>query len=277
MRLRQTFEFEHIHYLLIMDYSKFIEVNSLHDLSSSATIDAIKSQFSCHGIPEKKTDNGPQFSSREFSLFCEDYQIEHPTSSPHYPQSNGEAERGVQIVNRLWEKNPDKHLALLDYRTTPLASCGLSPAQLLMSRRPRNKLPTARELLKPRIQSPTEVNILLTKDKTKQQHYYNTKAVKDLPVLVPVDPVRMLPFPGSKLWLPTKVVDHHNSPRSYIVEYNGKKYRRNRKHLQHTEPENKILACQLPVMIYYQTNKNKCQTQTLLDHLNKLKCRPKIC
>ena len=67
MRLRQTFEFEHIHYLLIMDYySKFIEVNPLHDISSSATIDAIKSQFSCHGIPEKlKTDNGPQFSSRE--------------------------------------------------------------------------------------------------------------------------------------------------------------------------------------------------------------------
>ena len=75
------------------------------------------------------------------------------------------------------------------------------------------------------------MEILLTKDKTKQQHYYNTKAGKDLPVLVPGDPVRMLPFPGSKLWLPAKVVDHHNSPRSYIVEYNGKKYRRNRKHL----------------------------------------------
>ena len=94
------FELEHIHYLLTMAYYfKFIEVNPLHDLSGSATIDAIKSQFSCHGIPEKlKTDNGHQFSSREFSLFCEDYQIEHTTSSPHYPQSNGEAERGVQIV-----------------------------------------------------------------------------------------------------------------------------------------------------------------------------------
>ena len=135
------------------------------------------------------------------------------------------------IVKRLWEKSPDKHLALLDYRTTPLASCGVSPAQLLMSRRKRNKLPTARELLKPRTHCPTEVKRLLTKDKTKQQHYYNTKAGKDLPVLVPGDPVRMLPFPGFKLWLPANVVDHHNSPRSYIVEYNGKKYRRNRKHL----------------------------------------------
>ena len=81
------FEFEDIRYLLTMDYySKFIEVNPLHDLSSSATIDAIKSPFSCHGIPGKlKTDNGPQFSSREFSLFCEDYQIEHTMFSPHYP------------------------------------------------------------------------------------------------------------------------------------------------------------------------------------------------
>ena len=249
-------------------------------ISSSSTIDAIKSQFSCHDIPEKlKTDNGPQFSSREFSLFCENYQIEHTTSSPHYPQSNGEAERGVQIVKRLWDKSPEKHLALLDYRTTPVARCGLSPAQLLMSRRPRNKLPTARELLKPRIHSPTKVKTLLTKDKTKQQHYINKQTGKDLPVLVPGDSVRVLPFPGSKLWLPAKVVDHHNYPRSYIVEYNGK-------HTdvpeiiffcQHTEPENKNLACQLPVMIYYQPNKNKCHTQTLLDHLNKLKCRPKIC
>ncbi|XP_041355446.1 uncharacterized protein K02A2.6-like [Gigantopelta aegis] len=126
-------------------YSKFIEVDPLHDLSSSATVDAVKSQFSRHDIPEKlKTDNGPQFSSREFSMFCEDYQIEHTTSSPHYPQSNGEAVRGVKIVKRLWEKTPDKHLALLDSRTTLLASCDLSPAQLLMSRRPRNKVPTAR-------------------------------------------------------------------------------------------------------------------------------------
>ena len=95
MRLRQTFELEDIHYV-----DKFIEVNPLHDFSSSATIDAIKSQFSCHGIPEKlKTDNGPQFSSREFSLFCEDYQIEHTMSSP-----NGEAERGVQIVKDYGRK-----------------------------------------------------------------------------------------------------------------------------------------------------------------------------
>ena len=41
----------------------------------------------------------------------------------------------------------------------------------------------------------------------------------------------MCPLPRFKQWLPPNVVTHHNFPRSYVVEYNGKKYRRNRKHL----------------------------------------------
>ena len=55
----------------------------------------------------------------------------------------------VQTVKRLWRKCKDKHLVHLDYCITPLESCSLSPAQLLMSRRPRNLLPTSQELLQP--------------------------------------------------------------------------------------------------------------------------------
>jgi transposase InsO family protein len=95
-----------------------------------------------------RSDNGTQFASLEFALFCKDYQIDHYTSSP---QSNGAAERAAQIVKRLWRKCTDKHSALLDYRTTPLESCHLSPAQLCMSRRPRHKLPIARELRMPTV------------------------------------------------------------------------------------------------------------------------------
>ena len=128
------FEFEGHHYLLTVDYfSKYIEVDELtSETTSAATINILKSQFGRHGIPEKlRTDNGPQYSSREFDSFCSDYQIDHITSSPHHPQSNGETERAVQTVKRMWKKCNDKHLALLDCRTTPLASCDLSPAQLL--------------------------------------------------------------------------------------------------------------------------------------------------
>ena len=40
-------------------------------------------------------------------------------------------------------------MALLDYRTTPLPDIGLSPTQLLMGRRLRNKLAMMEGLLQP--------------------------------------------------------------------------------------------------------------------------------
>ena len=228
------FDWKRDTYLLTIDYySKFIEVDKLSDLSSSSTIESLKTQFSRHGIPEiLRTDNGPQFSSKEFHDFCVEYQIQLKTSSPHYPQSNGEAERAVQTVKNMWKKCKDKQLALLDYRTTPLKSCNLSPAQLLFGRRPRNKLPAARSLLQPKQYDPQEVKKRFSKDKATQEKYYNKKASTDLPVLQPGDPVRMSPLPGTNKWLPALVIEHHTSPRSYVVEYNGRKYRRNRKDLR---------------------------------------------
>jgi hypothetical protein len=42
-----------------------------------------------------------------------------------------------------------KQTALLNYRATPLVSCGMSPAELLQSRKLRTKVPIRKELLKP--------------------------------------------------------------------------------------------------------------------------------
>ena len=126
------FEFDGKQYILLVDYySKFIEVD---DMRSRTVIETLKAQFSRHGIPSLlQSDNGRQYSSEEFKDFCERYGIAHKTSSPH-THSNGEAEHAVQTVKRFWSKAADKHLALMDYRATPLESVGLSPAQLLMGR-----------------------------------------------------------------------------------------------------------------------------------------------
>ena len=77
------------------------------------------------------SDNGPQFSSVSFSTFAETYGFTHTTSSPRYPQSNGESERAVRTLKQLLSKIDDAQLALLTYRTTPLQS-GLSPSEMLM-------------------------------------------------------------------------------------------------------------------------------------------------
>ncbi len=169
------FEFKSKHYLLLVDYySKFIEVDELDNESSYCTIQTLKSQFCRHGILTTiRSDNGPQYNSREFADFCKAYGIQHKPSSPFHARSNGEAERAVQTVKRLWEKNDDKQLSLLDYRTTPLENLRLSPAQLLMGRRPRNLLPANKKLLEPTQHDMVEVRRYLQGEKNKQKFYYD--------------------------------------------------------------------------------------------------------
>lgn len=113
----------------------------------------LKFIFSRHGIPSVViTDNGPPFSSKELQVFMKEWDISLYTSSPYFPQSNGLVERTVSIVKNLFNKclesKTDPYIALLQYRNTPQES-GYSPAQLLMSRSLRTKLPVSDETLKP--------------------------------------------------------------------------------------------------------------------------------
>ena len=53
--------------------------------------------FASHGIPDIIiSDNGPQFSAATFRQFAVNYSFVNVTSSPRYPQSNGEAERTMK-------------------------------------------------------------------------------------------------------------------------------------------------------------------------------------
>ncbi|CAC5375189.1 unnamed protein product [Mytilus coruscus] len=138
-------------YILTVDYySKYIDVLPLTSTNTTAIVEALKSIFATHGIPTTlRSDNGLQFSSSEFKKFSKELGIDQQTSSPHFQSANGEAERSIQTVKNLRRKSDDKHLSLLDYRTTPLEGINLLPSQLVMSRRPRNTLPASKEVLKP--------------------------------------------------------------------------------------------------------------------------------
>jgi len=173
------------------------------------------------------SDNGPQFSSKEFANFAKDYDFTHTTTSPHFAQSNGQVERTVQTVKNLMSKSTDINKALLSYRSTPLDIVKQSPAQLLMGRRIKSTLPITAELLKP--QSQENVKEKLTERAQLQKKYFDRHASKELPVLQKGDDVKMK---HGKEWISAKVTDKHHSPRSYVVQtHDGRKYRRNRRQL----------------------------------------------
>ena len=153
-------------------FSDFIEASKLQDTTSTSVTQALKDHLSRHGIPDTVvSDNGSQFSSQELHEFSLSWELNHVTSSPHYPKSNGKAEWSVKIVKQLFKKaehdRKDPWLALLDYRNTPTEGVGASPAQRLMSRKTHTLLPTTASLLHPTVNHSSVDSLQLKRKKTK--------------------------------------------------------------------------------------------------------------
>ena len=80
-----------------------------------------------------------------FTNMMKEYGVNHITSSPHIQQSNGLAEKFVQIFKNLFykAKEEEKYMfkCLMIYTSTPLSSSLQSPIQILQSRSTRSDLP----------------------------------------------------------------------------------------------------------------------------------------
>ena len=227
------FTFNGDNFIVSVDYySNVIEGERVKGTSSQPVIQALKMIFGCHGIPDSViSDNGPAYASEEFKRFAEQWEFQHITTSPHYPQSNGKAESAVKVCKTLMKKaklaSSDFNLALLNYRNTPTEPTNLSPAQRLFGRRTRTLLLPTTALLTP--ETPQQVPTKLKTGQRRQGQYYN-QHTKLLPSLKAGDAVR-LKLPGSSTWTPG-ICKKQVAPRSYIVECNGCHYRRNRRHLR---------------------------------------------
>ena len=111
--------------------------------TTSRTIAVLRHLFASHGISEQVvSDNGPQFTSEDFTEFMKANGIRHTRCAPYHPASNGEAERFVRTFKEAMKTGRGDGLTvahrlenfLLTYRTTPHTTTGTPPCELLMGR-----------------------------------------------------------------------------------------------------------------------------------------------
>ena len=139
-------------YLLIVDrYSKYPLVVEFKNLPTSrAVTKATKHYCAIFGRPDTIiSDNGTQYTGAAYQEFVREWEINHETSSPNYPRSNGLAERHVRHVKSLLKKaiksGQDLHMVLMNIRATPVDGNLPSPAEMLLGKPVTSLLPNRGE------------------------------------------------------------------------------------------------------------------------------------
>ena len=113
----------------------------------------------------------------------------------------------------------------MTYRATPLKN-GYSPAELLMGRKIRTKLPVIPSELSPTLDYIPKVKKIEQSNKQKQETYYNIRhRVRDKPLQT-----------GDNVWIKDQKVEgkisgRAETPRSFYVNTPNGQYRRNSRHL----------------------------------------------
>ncbi|KAJ8877171.1 hypothetical protein PR048_021624 [Dryococelus australis] len=176
-------------------YFRFLEVVTLDKTTSRAVIVRMKNIFARHrhGIPQME--------------FFKEYGFSHRTSSPRFPQSNGEAEKVVDIAKCSLSKLEDPNLGLLSYRCTYTFG---------VRWKLRNTLPMITPLLRPIWDNEAAVQGFRLKDlalnKRNRRIYDRKSRVKDLPILKARDKVW-----NTNMSCYGRVQAVAEAPRSYMV------------------------------------------------------------
>lgn len=220
-------------FLVIVDhYSDFFEVEKLEDMTSQTIIELCKPQFSRHGFPKQvTTDGGPSFVSAEFRKFAKEYDFQLSTSSPYHQQANGKAEAAVKVAKNMIKKSQkdgsDFWKNLANHRNTP-NKMNSSPAQRLLSRRTRCQLPIQERKLRPEVVE--DVKEKVTNQRKLAKYYYDRGTIQ-LPELNIGQSVVVRLNPEVKRWT-QGVVTQKVKDRSYIIDIEGRDFRRDRVHIK---------------------------------------------
>ena len=137
-----------------------------------------------------------------------EYNVNHITSLPHYLQSNGLAEKYVQIVKNLFykakEEGKDLYKCLMVYCNTPLSGNLQSPMQILASRSARSNLPMSNAV---RRQKGLDCEHLRTQYKNEQVPSHDLH----------LDQAVMYQDPNDRRWYPATITRLCQEPRSYLI------------------------------------------------------------
>ena len=221
------FHYESQSYLLVVDYtSRFPIVRKLKSMSAQHVAKHFKSIFSEYGWPDTLiSDNGPCYVAETFTNLMKEYAVNHITSSPHYPQSNGLAEKFVQIVKNLFYKVKDEgtdiHKCLMIYCNTPLTSTSKSPMQMLQQRSARSFSSLPMSNAAKRQMGIAVEQLSMNKNQHLPSHDYH------------IGQEVMCQSPITKRCFPATVKALCPEPRSYQIEtQEGITYRRTQNHLK---------------------------------------------
>lgn len=138
---------ESFYFVAVDAFSKWPEIFRTKSTMTIKTIEMLEEIFTRYGYCSTLvSDNGPQFTADAFKNYCLSKGIEHIRTAPYHPQSNGQAEKFVDLLKtglRKAKGNADEKLRefLSAYRSTPSYSLGMkSPAELFFGRGMRTQL-----------------------------------------------------------------------------------------------------------------------------------------